>query len=902
MVVVTVLSMISFLFLDDFGRGKGPTSPLGGALIIGCLCAAAMCIVGYTRQKTTEFGIGGFLIGCIVGYIGFGAIPQNKPLVRTSVGNLNRQDFEQMARKRQRANYFLQEVARRTESGSSSSFGGIDDQSLLNYRVHSADAQKMGIRISDEGVNEFLKQISRGRLTAEDFKESLRESRLGESELFDTLKGELSAQLAIQLMEPPAFTATAPPGLAQYVQNREPLRYMQATPQQLWESFQMLNLKQSLQAVAIPVQEFVSEVGEPSVTELDNLFKQFSNRRWIDEAQPGFVQLPRVKLAYLTADFEKFERRVDPSSDEIRDYYEKNKDRYRAPAAKESTAPQLPDGEKVIEPETKTKPEAQPVAPASETPEAPATPQDGDEKPAEPAATPEEKAATPEPKTPEPKTPEPKTPEPKTPEPKTPEPKTPEPKSESEPKSETDQTEKPGDKLDSEPKSESGCGADETEIPKSALAEEVKVEEKPAAEVTPEPTPEKEPTPAKVEEPITTEPAPAAPAAAAAEEVKGPAEPPATEAEKTPAPPLSQSPVSLPEPKFRELDEDLRLEIRETLMRERAFFDMAAALDKAFDAMLPWGLDYDTSTDEDQKEEKAKAVAEKMKQYAITHQLEYVETPEWEYEALVAEPIGMAVEEQGRTNVANEVMMRGERGEPRIPLYAPRRADLRNRRGSFAYWKITDIPAKIPSLDEEPVREKVVKAWKFDQARRLAENRAISLVDKTKKEGSNLAATISGESATGRKTDPALSVIETPEFTWLSTPQSVPSGPQDPMITDIPLIAKASNDFMKKVFEDLKEGDIGVAANGDRSIYYIVKVVGRELVKEDGGVARQEKQRRFLAERFSGLYPIIKSPYESLAQLPQRVIDQTWRQNFMKRLDIDWDDEAVEAPAPRRRK
>ncbi|RLS82445.1 MAG: hypothetical protein DWI02_02180 [Planctomycetota bacterium] len=880
MVVVTVLSMISFLFLDDFGRGKGPTSPLGGALIIGCLCAAAMCIIGYTRQKTTEFGIGGFLIGCIVGYIGFGAIPQNKPLVRTSVGNLNRQDFEQMARKRQRANYFLQEVARRTESGSSSSFGGIDDQSLLNYRVHSADAQKMGIRISDEGVNEFLKQISRGRLTAEDFKESLRESRLGESELFDTLKEELSAQLAIQLMEPPAFTATAPPGLAQYVQNREPLRYMQSTPQQLWESFQMLNLKQSLQAVAIPVQEFVSEVGEPSATELDSLFKQFSNRRWIDEAQPGFVQLPRVKLAYLTADFEKFERRVDPSSDEIREYYEKNKDRYRAPAAKESTAPQLPDGEKVIEPETKTKPEAEPVAPASETPEAPATPQEGDEKPAkptEPAATPEEKAATPEPKTPEPKT-------------------------ESEPKSETEQTEKPGDKVDSEPKSESGCAADETETPKPAASEEVKVDEKPAAEVTPEPTPEKVPTPAKAEEPVATEPTPAAPAAAAAEEVTGPAEPPATEAETTPAPPLSQAPVSLPEPKFRELDEELRLEIRETLMRERAFFDMAAALDKAFDAMLPWGLDYDTSTDEDQKEEKAKAVAEKMKQYAITHQLEYVETPEWEYEALVAEPIGMAVEEQGRTNVANEVMMRGERGEPRIPLYAPRRADSRNRRGSFAYWKITDIPAKIPSLDEEPVREKVVKAWKFDQARRLAEDRAISLVDKTKKEGSNLAATISGESATGRKTDPALSVIETPEFTWLSTPQSVPSGPQDPMITDIPLIAKASNDFMKKVFEDLKEGDIGVAANGDRSIYYIVKVVGRELVKEDGGVARQEKQRRFLAERFSGLYPIIKSPYESLAQLPQRVIDQTWRQNFMKRLDIDWDDEAVQVPAPRRQK
>ena len=56
MVVLTVLSMVSFLFLDDFGRGKGPMSAFGGGLMIGCLCAAGMCIIGYSRQKTVEFG------------------------------------------------------------------------------------------------------------------------------------------------------------------------------------------------------------------------------------------------------------------------------------------------------------------------------------------------------------------------------------------------------------------------------------------------------------------------------------------------------------------------------------------------------------------------------------------------------------------------------------------------------------------------------------------------------------------------------------------------------------------------------------------------------------------------------------------------------------------------------
>ena len=147
--------------------------------------------------------------------------------------------------------------------------------------------------------------------------------------------------------------------------------------------------------------------------------------------------------------------------------------------------------------------------------------------------------------------------------------------------------------------------------------------------------------------------------------------------------------------------------------------------------------------------------------------------------------------------------------------------------------------------------------------------------------------------------DTALSVIETPEFTWLSTPQSVPGAPQDPMTTEIPLIKNAGNDFMKVVFEELKEGEVGVAPNADRSAYYVVKVIGRETSKDDGGVAEQQRHKQFLAERFAGLYPIIKSPYEAIAQLPQRAIDQAWRQSFEKRHSVEWEEEVQQ---PRRRR
>lgn len=71
---------------------------------------------------------------------------------------------------------------------------------------------------------------------------------------------------------------------------------------------------------------------------------------------------------------------------------------------------------------------------------------------------------------------------------------------------------------------------------------------------------------------------------------------------------------------------------------------------------------------------------------------------------------------------------------------------------------------------------------------------------------------------------------------------------------------------MKTVFEELKVGEVGVAPNANRSIYYVFKVKDRENAIEDGGVAEQERRKQFLAERFTGLYPIIKSPYESLAQ------------------------------------
>ena len=284
----------------------------------------------------------------------------------------------------------------------------------------------------------------------------------------------------------------------------------------------------------------------------------------------------------------------------------------------------------------------------------------------------------------------------------------------------------------------------------------------------------------------------------------------------------------------------------------------------------------------------------------MENDLEYKETPEWEYEDLLAQPIGMASENQRRSSVALDVMMRDEKGESRMPLYSPRRADLRTRRGSFAYWKISDKAAHVTELKDPAVREKAIRAWKFDRARLLAEKRANSLAEQAKLAGNNLVAAVSGESSTGQSNDPALTVIETPKFTWLSSPQSVPSAQGDPLITDIPLIPNVSNEFMEVVFEGLKEGEVGVASNANKSTYYVVKVRDRDSAGNDGGVEQDAQRKRFLNDRFTGLYPIIKSPYESLAQLPLRTVYLGWQKNLQKRHNVEWEKE-TEAKTSRRR-
>ena len=350
-------------------------------------------------------------------------------------------------------------------------------------------------------------------------------------------------------------------------------------------------------------------------------------------------------------------------------------------------------------------------------------------------------------------------------------------------------------------------------------------------------------------------------------------------------------------------------------MRDRTFQRISIAIDKAYDQMVSLGLDYDTTVrpllkpekpgakvDTAAKDaakatadEKAKFIAEKLQAYAKEHNLEYRETKELTFEDLSKEPLGTALDSRNQSAVVKDVFEMSGRNEPRIPTYSPHRANTPTNAEAFAYWKIAALPAQFSDLKDEATRAKVISVWKYSQAQKLAEARAKTLLEKIKAQGNDVPASITGETVTGDANDSALSMIPTEEFTWLSSSRGAPGESSAPRISTIPLISDVDNLFMKTVFEDLNDGDVGIASDSTKSTFYVVKVLNRQTAKkDDGGLAQQELQQDFLKTEFtSRFFPLISTPYESLAQLAQRQIDSAWQRTFQETHAVTWESQPM---------
>jgi hypothetical protein len=782
MVVLTGLAMFAFIFLDSVSMRSGSLPRMFGVILVAMIFAAGLWVVGAPRGKGNEWALYGALLGAVAAYFGLRA-PPNGVVVQTSIGSFTRQQFQDMGQRRAMANRFVYSATQGRVQG----FGAVDDRALLHKAILQHEAQQRGITINDDGVLDFIKQVTEDKLALPDYQKTLRELGLPEAELFNILREELAAQLALQMTLPPAQQS----GMGSL-----------ETPLTYWNQFRMLQVRQSLEAAPIPVQPFVTQVPEPTEIEIAQFFERHKNQMPTIDGQPGFLQDRRVQLAYLMADFETFERQVpEPTDEEITAYYEANRERYRVF--------EFPD-EPLFTPFDDAPASA--LEPANVAPERPDSP-----GPALPDSGP---AVPPAPDKPE-----------------------------------------------------DGAAARSTrEIPvrlvsfqadADAAAQDQPATETPAAEDKPEPT--------------LTPPA------------DGPVTPTLTDMPELP-PGSGSRPAE--EPMYRELDDNLKSEIRDLLLKERAFENMGRAVDKAVDEMARQADKYVDAITADEKAQRAGELAEALKQYAAAQHLQYRETGLMTQRDLISstsETIGAAQEpslnpfQRGGNAVWQDAFENDS-------LYDVRRADSVLRDKRYAYWKIADEPAKVPDLKD--VREQVAEAWKLEQARPLAERRAKELAEMARQAGQPLAEALAGQTISGTPGSDTITVRETPRFSWLNVPRNLPfqfnpmfSPP--PELSPVEGIDGAGMDFMRTVFEDLGAGDVGVAPNQNRSTFYVVRVKQRDAapVEGDENLGLRVLQQQFLTTGRAGF---TQGAYMYLNRERLVGLLNNWNKDFDRTYEVSW--------------
>ena len=864
MVILVFMAMFAFIVLDSVQRASG--SSMQGftvAIALGILLAGIFWVVGNPKKQGKEYAALGLVIGIAAGLIG-PMLNRPAPAFSSTIGTMSRQELDHEVTRRHRANNFLQVVSQRmgqrylkqhpkaTEREVPRMNPGYlfqlfprtsVEQDVAFKKVFLHEADQLGIQVSDEAVRDYLKKAADGKLYQEDFREALRQVQLSEDELYEIVREELRARLAWDCLRP----------------------RLCPVPDDYWKIYRQLNVREELEVAAVPVSAFTAQIDDPSQQDLEAFFKAHSttlpSRQFTD--QPAFAQPRKVQIAFVKAGTDQFEGAVSTALDKeiaaaeaagkptpIEKFYEQNKERYRNPTMPAKTPPK--DGPKLSAPDL----------PGSES----------DKKEPEKTDAPKSDDAKPDNKKHEDKKPDEAKPEEKKPEEK-----------KDEPKSE----EKPAE--DKKPEGSDELSDQLEDEQEEKPAETPKAEEKKADESKPEPkADDKKPGEAKTaEDPATP--------AALTDEAK--ADAPATA--EIPGEPLPEDTLADPLPEFQPLDDKLKSEIRRQIINDRvaarldskirkAEEEMTKRADEIHAAMLP-----QPGQRKSDKKVDHEAISTDLKAWASANDFRYGVTDLISIEELAnpdEHPIGAAAENSPDPFNARSVAMQAGQSDPK-QIYFPSVAIDRITGNRYCWWKVDDVAARPGELTDKGMREKVIAAWKAQQARKPTEDRANAIAEKVRKaESKPMADVLAGETVTGKEGSLLLTVRETEPFTWLRRGVAPPQNPfasPPPELSTISAVDKADDKFMETIFQTLKDGETGVAPNADKSIYYVVRVKNRVPSTEAG---EEEMRKQFLASRddfFPDPRPFMRmfrqSPYVQILEQEQATLFMDWQRSIAEK-------------------
>jgi hypothetical protein len=190
------------------------------------------------------------------------------------------------------------------------------EQQLFRKMLLERKAEEMGVVISDEAVIEYFDNLADATArNRPDYDAILAEStngRLSQAQLMAQMHMELMAQRAQMMAQAGLYTAP---------------------PESLFEYYNRLNRRVTVELLPVNVASLVGEVEDPNDAEIKALYEEGKDRFPMPTMpEPGFKQRKRIAFAYFEGIMEDFLQKemavIQPTiTDEaIAAYYEKNKE------------------------------------------------------------------------------------------------------------------------------------------------------------------------------------------------------------------------------------------------------------------------------------------------------------------------------------------------------------------------------------------------------------------------------------------------------------------------------------------------------------------------------------------------------------------------------------------------
>ena len=768
MVILLLLVMIAFTVGGTLMRmSSGGMSGSMVTLLLACIGAAVLAVVGMQKGKASSYAMAGAIIGAVIGLAG-SRISSPTEAVQISIGDLSRRELIELVQNRQLANRIVQTVFMETTEPNSfstpPSFGfrnmrsreDLERDVVLGHLLrHEAD--QIGISVSDTAVNTFFKQLTGNKIRRESLRKVRTDLGLSETALYDAIRNELKSQIAMQMATPRTLS----------------------TPEEYWQIYRRLHVTQELEVSALPVDSFTAEVPAPTDEEISVFFEDhksvFPNQ--IGPGEPGFRQPQKVRFAYLEIDRQTVEDEVlleNPVTDEeIQKHYEDQKETYRNHP--------MPEFEK---PSDEKDDESEPVLPEF-------APEKGEESDQQ-----------------------------------KPDVKSLEPNRESE-----DRVENSGPVRAPKPKRDESVRK-ESDDQKPDDQEQAKEQ-----------------------------------------------------------PPKEHKPL----PEFKPLDDALKETIRSHLRDERTSAAMKEKSKAAYDYMYRLSDKYHM-LDDDPKKLTGEQVEKQLKEYARKKNLAYKATKLLSGQELsdeIAYPISAATDPDQNPFGRNVRTVIDQLFGTSVELIytASIAEELLTKEKRYVYWKLEHVDVHVPNLGDPGIKQQVFQAWKEQQARPLAKKRADELATIVRQSDKNMEEALAGRMLGETKDGVLVSVRPSESFSWLrrsSAPSPNPLQMSVPELSTISAVEKAGPSFMQVVFEQLKNGEVGVAPNADKSIYYVVKVQNRTPSTEAG---KEALQQAFLkTDLFFYFSRNLMSPYRKLIEQQQQVSNYNWTVAIEEKYKVWWNE------------